>query len=405
MPLTITAAIVDPAGNPLAGLDAQVCIFTLAGAAKVIVAGRSDAAGKLLLGSRWLAPSDYQPRLQLQLMRAGVFVEASENPGQFSDSACDFGQVVFNPSLPDKREASLLAEPAKSEDILADNGSSDALQARVHELESERDTLVATLTQQHAQALAAKTAERDAIAQQLAARTSEKNTLAQQLAAAVAAKTAEKDAIAQQLAQQHAAALAAKTAEADAIAQQHAAALATKQKQIESLGEQLAAATSDTAPETTIEDVARSTAEQLDRVRQTLHAGQSGLRLGKVALQLKVLPGSGGGRLSLPQTRQIEKVGAQALGSLDLAFHPEAAAPASRTQLTAPSLLGYTETFARRKLGERRLAAEVVYRLVTSAAEHGRVVFQRPAPEAPVAEGTVVLIAIGRQAEHDPRPT
>lgn len=369
MPLTITASIVDPDGNPLAGLDAQVCIFTLAGAAKPIVAGRSDASGQLLLASRWLPPSDYQPRLQLLLMRGEVFVAASESPAQFTDGACDFGRVVFHTKL--------LARPAP---LLADAIIHDSLRARVSELESERATLVQDLG-------------------------AEKDALAQQLAAALAAKTSEKNALAQQLAQQHAAALATKAAESDALAQQHAAALAAKEQQIEALGEQLTAATSDTAPETTIEDVARSTAEQLDRVRQTLQSGQSGLRLGNVALQLKVLPGSSGGRLSLPQTRQIEKVGAQALGSLDLAFHPETAAPASRPVLTAPSLLGYTETFARRKLGERRLGAEVIYRLVTSAAEHGRVVFQRPAPAAPVAEGTIVLIAIGRQAEHDPRPT
>lgn len=194
--------------------------------------------------------------------------------------------------------------------------------------------------------------------------------------------------------------------ENEALAQQHAQALAARDEQLHALGEQLAAATRELAPETSIEELASTAAEQLGRVRTALRAGQSGIQLGSVALQLKVLPGSDSGRLALPQTRQIERVGASALGSLDLAFLPEAApAPAPRPARTAPSVLGYTEALARRKLAERKLDVEVAYRLVTSAGEHGRVLLQRPAPGAPVAEGGVVLIAIGRQDEHDPRPS
>jgi len=350
MPLTITALIVDPDGKPLAQHDAQLCIFTTAGLPKVIGAARTDDSGKLTIMSKWLATADYQPRLQLMLMRGLAFAEASENPATFAEGSCDFGKVTFNPNL-------LLPLRLLDPDLLA---------ARVSVLEAERDTL----SEQHAQALAARTAELNVQRQ------------------------AEKDALTQQLTQQQSEVLAAKNE-----------ALAAKDEQLQALGQQLAAATSDNAPETTIEDLASSTAEQLQRVRQTLQDGQSGLRLGKVALQLKVMAGRTGGSVALPQTRQIEKVGAGALGSLDLAFIPETAAPAARPQLTAPRVLGYTEALARRKLAERRLGVELVYRLVTSAAEHGRVVLQRPEPAAPVAEGAVVLIAIGRQAEHDPRPS
>ena len=380
MPLTITALIVDPDGKPLAQHDAQLCIFTTAGLPKVIGAARTDDSGKLTIMSKWLATADYQPRLQLMLMRGLAFAEASENPATFAEGSCDFGKVTFNPNL-------LLPLRLLDPDVLA---------ARVSVLEAERDTL----SEQHAQALAARTAELNV------QRQAEKDALTQQLtqqhAQALAARTAElnvqrqaeKDALTQQLTQQQSEVLAAKNE-----------ALAAKDEQLQALGQQLAAATSDNAPETTIEDLASSTAEQLQRVRQTLQDGQSGLRLGKVALQLKVMAGRTGGSVALPQTRQIEKVGAGALGSLDLAFIPETAAPAARPQLTAPRVLGYTEALARRKLAERRLGVELVYRLVTSAAEHGRVVLQRPEPAAPVAEGAVVLIAIGRQAEHDPRPS
>ena len=340
MPLTITAQIVDQEGKPLIQHDAQVCIFGLAGVPKLLVAGRTDDLGRLSLLAKWVAPADYQPRLQLQLMRGLAFAEASENPGEFVDGSCDFGKVTFNPNL-----------------VLPRLSDTSALLARITTLEAEKAALIA----QHALALAARTNELDAQRQ----------------------------------------------AEKDALTQQYALALAARDAQVHELDQQLQVANSDIAPETTIEDLAQSTAEQLQRVRQTLQNGQSGLRLGKVGLQLKVLPGRTGGRVALPQSRQIQNIGAQALGSLDLAFIPETTAPvaAARPQLTTPRVLGYTETLARRKLAERRLGVEIVYRLVTSAAEHGRVVLQRPEPEAPVAEGTVVLIAIGRQDEHDPRPS
>ena len=83
MPLTITALIVDPDGKPLAQHDAQLCIFTTAGLPKAIGSARSDDSGKLTIVSKWLATADYQPRLQLMLMRGLAFAEASENPATF----------------------------------------------------------------------------------------------------------------------------------------------------------------------------------------------------------------------------------------------------------------------------------------------------------------------------------
>jgi hypothetical protein len=180
MPLTITALIVDPDGKPLAQHDAQLCIFTTAGLPKVIGAARTDDSGKLTIMSKWLATADYQPRLQLMLMRGLAFAEASENPATFAEGSCDFGKVTFNPNL-------LLPLRLLDPDLLA---------ARVSVLEAERDTL----SEQHAQALAARTAELNVQRQ------------------------AEKDALTQQLTQQHAQALAARTAELnvreDALTQQ-----------------------------------------------------------------------------------------------------------------------------------------------------------------------------------------
>jgi hypothetical protein len=384
MSLTITATIVDPDGKPRALLGAQVCLFGPAGSPKLLASGQTDKLGKLELATR-LVVGEYLPRLQLLLLRGETWVEIREPAALYTDTACDFGTLEFSATQP-------------VDDGMAPRDGGD--------LEGERAALIKDLETQFsatlADALAARTSE--LAADKAAALAALAQQLAADKAAALAATTSE-------LIAARDAALAARTEELNADkalalaaqAEQHAEALAAEAAKVSALLQQLAAG--DDPHESSIEDLAQTAASQLQRVRQTLQDGQSGLRLGKVALQLKVMAGRTGGSVALPQTRQIEKVGAGALGSLDLAFIPETAAPAARPQLTAPRVLGYTEALARRKLAERRLGVELVYRLVTSAAEHGRVVLQRPEPAAPVAEGAVVLIAIGRQAEHDPRPS
>ena len=374
MTLIITALVVDPGGLPLVSLETQVCIFGLTGEPKIIAVGKTGDAGALKLAVDWTPLADYQPRLQLRMPRDGVFVEATENPATFGEKACDFGRVTF---------ATKSGAPVLDGKVLQESDAVAPVSDGVVELDAlklqwdaqkqlELQQLTALLTAQ-------KQTELRAQAQQLT----------QQL---TAQKQAELTAQAQQLNAQ-------KQAEAAAAAAQHAAALAGKDAEISALGEQLAAAKSDHPPESSIEDLAQTTADQLGRVRKSLRDGQSGLELGKVSLQLKVLPGQAGGRVALPQAKQIEKVGAGALGSLELAFLPESARAGVRPQATTPRVLGYTEALARRKLGARGLGVEVIYQLVATAAEHGRVVLQRPAPDAPVSEGAVVLIAVGRQEE------
>ena len=422
MSLNITATLQDPSGSPLL-VDAQVVVFATKGEPKLIGAGRPDKAGKLLIASKFTV-GELQPRVQLLLLRGDTFVEASEDPVTFTDLTCDFGVVKFNPIvLKDPR-----LPPAPSDD------SEDARAALVKEMETQFSIdlakalaaqseqlaadKAAALTAQTQQFAADKAAALTAQSQQLAAeRLAALASQAQQLAADKAAALA---AQATQLAADKAAALVQrsqeltgeKTVALAAQAQQHAqvvaqkdAALAQKDAKITDLEKQLAAAMSDAPHESSIEDLAQTAADQIQRVQQTLRDDKAGLQLGKVSLQLKVLPGKTGGRISLPQAKEIEKVGAGALGSIDLAFLPDAGAVRPKPANLAPRLLGYTETLARRKLAERGLGVEVVHQLVTSAAEHGRVVLQRPPPKAPVADGTTVLIAIGRKDEHDPRPT
>ena len=412
MTLIITALVVDPGGLPLVSLETQVCIFGLTGEPKIIAVGKTGDAGALKLAVDWTPLADYQPRLQLRMPRDGVFVEATENPATFGEKACDFGRVTF---------ATKSGAPVLDGKVLQESDAVAPVSDGVVELDAlklqwdaqkqlELQQLTALLTAQKQTELRAQAQQltQQLTAQKQAELTAQAQQLTQQLNVQKQAElTAQSQQLTQQLTAQTQAELTAqaqqlnaqKQAEAAAAAAQHAAALAGKDAEISALGEQLAAAKSDHPPESSIEDLAQTTADQLGRVRKSLRDGQSGLELGKVSLQLKVLPGQAGGRVALPQAKQIEKVGAGALGSLELAFLPESARAGVRPQATTPRVLGYTEALARRKLGARGLGVEVIYQLVATAAEHGRVVLQRPAPDAPVSEGAVVLIAVGRQEE------
>lgn len=356
MSLTITAVLVDPQGKPLPALDAQVCTFAQTGAARTIGTGRSGADGRLSITCTWTASADCQPRVQLQLKRGSAFVEASENPAKFAGATCDFGTVTFD-TTPARASApaaaaaaattaAAVARPGAGGVVLPRPAESEDLQARVAALDQTRITLERRVTELES----------------------------------------EKEGVRADLTGRHAQELQARDAE-----------LAKREAKIRTLSDQLAAIKDTGMAETSIQDLAQTTAEQLQRVQSSLRIEQAGFRLGKVALQLKVLPGRTGGNVTLPAREDIEKVGAGALSVLDLAFHPDTAVPSGPPRPAVPRVVGYTEALARRKLAERRLGVEVTHQLVTSAAEHGRVVLQRPAAGAQVAEGTVVLIAIGRQ--------
>jgi hypothetical protein len=349
MALTITALLVDTEGKALASRDFMVLVYGLDGLAKTLALGVSGADGKLAVMTK-ITVTDLQPRLSLRVKVGEKFAAASDAPVAYATASCDFGKVIV-----------------------------DTLITRLPTGDSELDRLRAELTLEKETALSAL--KHQLTAEWSAALAAQSQQLLADKASALAVQS-------EQLAADQAAALAAQS---EQLAADKAAALAIKDEEIAALKHQLVTLASD--------------ATQIQRVQKTLRDDQAGLTLGKVSLNLRVLPGTTGGRVALPQTRDIQKVGAAALGSLDLAFSSDAGAVRQRTGLTAPRLLGYTEALARRKLAERGLGVEIVSQLVSTAGEHGRVVLQRPQPNTPITEGSVILIAIGRQDEHDPRPT
>lgn len=185
----------------------------------------------------------------------------------------------------------------------------------------------------------------------------------------------------------------------DAMRLDYQGQLTEKDLELAAVKQQLEAMQSAEPAPSTITEVARVTAASLEAAQQTLRSARSGFQLGNVSLSLKLMPSGAEGGVGLPSARHLEGIEAASLSTLDMAFYPTPApAPAPVGEGTGvPSVMGYTEVLARRKLAERRLRAEVLIRVVESAEQEGRVVLQVPPAGASLADGGVVIIGIGRK--------
>ena len=145
---------------------------------------------------------------------------------------------------------------------------------------------------------------------------------------------------------------------------------------------------------TSISDLVSSAGAQLASAQTTLAASGSGFRLANVSMSLKVVPESANA-LSFPSADDLPKYSGSLLSVVDLSFHPTVTAAPAAPQTTIPSVVGYTESLARRKLAEVGLDVDIVRQAVAEADRErraGRVLTQQPAAGGTIeAGGTVVL--------------
>lgn len=404
MSLTVNALLQDPQGQPLANLDAQVYMFALAGTLRLVGSGRSGADGRLSIICNFtpVAGADYQPRIQLRLKRGTTFVEASENPQSENASVCDLGTVTFNPALIIVNMSQITTIPLADLNVMRDQVSTltqtkTTLESQVSAITAQKNTALSDLqrVQADVQARDNLIVQKDALIQQ---KSSDLTNLQATRVAELKARDAliaQKDALITQKANDltslqntHLAELKAK----DSVLAQKDAALQGVQARLDAIekGE---------VPQIGLDRLAQTTADSLKTTQTRLQQDRSGFQLGKVSLQLKVTTGNDGGQVGLPRTSDIEKLGAASLGQVQLDFHPpgQNAATGTATQTAVPPLAGYTELLARRKLAETGLRAEVLYQLVLSGDQVGRVVLQNPSPGTPLAPDSTVMIAIGKK--------
>jgi hypothetical protein len=185
--------------------------------------------------------------------------------------------------------------------------------------------------------------------------------------------------------------------------QQLSATVVTKQGEIEALNSKVAELAKGGGAQTLLEDFVKNANDEITRARDQLKKSGSDYSLGKVTLEMKMLPGPAGVGMRFPQMEEIKTLDAAHLSTLNLEFESQQAKEVPRPNLASvPSVLDYTEMMARRKLGEANFLVEVHYQAVTvvpgEPIQVDRVVSQYPLPGATAASGSSVSIFIGREA-------
>lgn len=183
--------------------------------------------------------------------------------------------------------------------------------------------------------------------------------------------------------------------EADLAAR--AADLARVSAQLKALSEKYGAQTS-------LEELIRRANDEVTRARSALSAQGGAYQLGRVTLDLKMLPGPGGVGLSFPSADQLASLGDGQLSSLSVDFTSrDQAERAEAGAARIPDVGGYTEVVARRKLAEAGYLVETCYQAVppdtTALSRVNRVVNQLPAAGSELPPASNVIIFVGKSSQ------
>jgi hypothetical protein len=152
-----------------------------------------------------------------------------------------------------------------------------------------------------------------------------------------------------------------------------------------------------------LQEVIQRSNDEVTRAREVLEAQGGTYRLGRVSLELKMVPGAGGVGLTFPDMKELARLGNTSLSTLNVDFNPrEQGDGAVVVKRLVPDVAGFTEVMARRKLAEAGYVVEVCYQAV-AAAEGGlqqidRVVTQMPAKGVEAPPGSTVVLFIGKRS-------
>jgi hypothetical protein len=187
--------------------------------------------------------------------------------------------------------------------------------------------------------------------------------------------------------------------------------IAAQQAQINQLGKlasdnallqkQIDALKAGKAAQVSLGNLISDTSSQLEQVQQRLKEEGRSFRLGKISMDLKVLPTGAGTDLTFLRPEEMGTVSAEQLSAIKVDFNPTSVpAAAEARQVAVPQLIGYTQVMARRKLADGGFVVDITYEAVKPEPGKpnpaGRVVSQWPKPNELVAPGSRVSIAIGK---------
>lgn len=148
--------------------------------------------------------------------------------------------------------------------------------------------------------------------------------------------------------------------------------------------------------EVTLKEFILHTRHQIDLATREIE--NSGYTLGPLQMELRVVPEAAGG-FSLPKKEELATIDGSRLSVLNLSFIQGAQKGRSEADTRVPSVVGYTESLARRKLAEVGLTATIIRQVVSldskGTQQVGRVITQTPVAGTMIAANGSVTIAIG----------
>jgi hypothetical protein len=179
--------------------------------------------------------------------------------------------------------------------------------------------------------------------------------------------------------------------------------VAAKQAEIDALNTKVAELAKGGGAQTLLEEFVKNANDEITRARAELKKSGSDYSLGRVTMEMKMLPGPAGVGMRFPQMDDIKTLDAAHLSTLNVEFESQEAKEAPRAALVrVPSVLDYTEVMARRKLAEGNFLVEVSYQAVKVVAgepiQVDRVVSQLPLPGTDAPSGSTITIFIGRES-------
>ncbi|MEX1367435.1 MAG: PASTA domain-containing protein [Nannocystaceae bacterium] len=167
--------------------------------------------------------------------------------------------------------------------------------------------------------------------------------------------------------------------------------LADAQQQITTLQEQLSGSSS-------IGAVVENVGNQLKATQQSLRSSGAPIQLGKISMDLKVMPSGDGTSFSFVAPGQPGVEGA-ALSTLHLDFVDQSPVPEPPAAVTVPDLQGLTELAVRRVASSLGLGVKSLLQAVADdgpVEQAGRAIRQIPAAGAGVDPGTVITVLFGK---------
>ncbi|NUM46515.1 MAG: PASTA domain-containing protein [Anaerolineales bacterium] len=151
----------------------------------------------------------------------------------------------------------------------------------------------------------------------------------------------------------------------------------------------------------TLTNLIKNANDQITRAREELLKQGGNYRLGRVTMELKMLPTAAGTSMIFPKPEEMGTI--PELSSVNLDFAPKEVAETPRDLgVEVPDVKGYTELLAQRKLREAGFVMEVIYQAVTveegKPSMEDRVVNQTPKPKERAQPFSTITVFIGKKS-------